>query len=263
LTAVLTTQLTRLSLLVALLAAAWVGPVDAQVGTTTDILIGTVTGPDWQPLSGATVEAISLETQVSRHRTTDARGRFTIVFPDGGGQYQLVVRFIGMAPVRLNVARQADEDRLVANVQMGLSAVALEPVTVTGRTRVSDRAGPGGTERSLSPEQLLRLPIDASDVNAVAALTPGVVGIGSNDSTATAFSVAGQRPTANSVTLDGASFGTGGVPQEAVRSTRVVTSGYDVARGQFSGGIVASTTRSGTNVLHGDGFEYFIGFSVR
>jgi len=241
----------RLVWLVALLAGTWLRPLVAQVGTTTDIIVGRVTGPDSQPLAGASVEATSLETQVSRQRTTDARGRFAIVFPDGGGQYQVVVRFIGMAPVRVTVARQADEDRLVANVQLGLSAVSLEPVTVSGRSRPSERAGPGATERSLSPEQLLRLPIDPSDLNAVATLTPGVVGIGANDSTATAFSVAGQRPTANSITLDGASFGTGGVPQDAVRSTRVVTSSYDVARGQFSGGVVASTTRGGTNVPQG------------
>src|SRR6266566_3302149 len=186
----------RLLWLVALLAGAWLRPLVAQVGTTTDIIVGRVTGPDSQPLAGASVEAISLETQVSRQRTTDARGRFTIVFPDGGGQYQVTV------------ARQADEDRLVANVQMGLNAVSLEPLTVTGRSRPSERAGPGSTERSLSPDQLARLPIDPSDLNAVATLTPGVVGIGANDSTATAFSIAGQRPTANSVTLDGASFGT-------------------------------------------------------
>src|ERR1051326_7040945 len=58
----------------------------AQVGATTDIITGTVTGPDSQPLAGAVVQAISLETQISRQRTTDARGRFTIVFPDGGGR---------------------------------------------------------------------------------------------------------------------------------------------------------------------------------
>ena len=236
-----------------LLAAAALRPAAAQVGTTTDIVTGTVTGPDSQPLAGANVEVVSLETQVSRQHTTDAHGRYTILFPDGGGRYQVVVRFIGMAPVRLTVARQSDEDRLVANAQLGLRAVSLEPLTVTARlgSRASERSGPGGTERSLTPDQLVRLPIDASDLNAVATLAPGALGISGSDSTATAFSVAGQRPTANNVTLDGASFGSGSVPQDAIRSTRVVTSSYDVARGQFSGGVVASTTRGGTNMLQG------------
>src|SRR2546421_4548400 len=39
----------------------------AQVGTTTDIITGTVIGPDSQPLAGALVQAVSLETQISRH----------------------------------------------------------------------------------------------------------------------------------------------------------------------------------------------------
>src|SRR5438093_2834824 len=39
------------------------------------------------------VVATSLETRVSRQRTTDLHGRFTIVFPDGGGRYELTARF--------------------------------------------------------------------------------------------------------------------------------------------------------------------------
>src|SRR5439155_25461514 len=101
------------------------------------------------------------------------------------------------------------------------------------------------------PEQLTRQPTDGSDVNTVATLQPGVLGIRGSDSTATAFSVAGQRPTANNITMDGVSFGSASVPQDAVRSSRVITNSYDVARGQFSGGLVASTTRGGSNGRQG------------
>jgi carboxypeptidase family protein len=243
-------------LLVALSALG--APLAAQVGTTTDIITGTVSGPDGQPLPGAVVQATSFETQVSRQRTTDARGRFTILFPDGGGQYQLLVRYLGLAPARVAVARQADEDRLVADVRMDVAAVSLDAVTVRARAPQRggvDRPTPGSTERNLAPEVIARLPIDASDLNTLATLAPGVVGIGETDSTSAAFSVAGQRSTANNITLDGLSFGSGNVPQDALRTTRVVTSTYDVARGQFSGGLVASTTRSGTNVPQGS-FTY-------
>ena len=242
--------------LVVLVAALTPGPAAAQVGATTDIITGAVTGPDSQPLAGAVVVATSVETRVSHQRTSDAHGRFTIVFPDGGGRYELTARFISMAAVQVNVARQADEDRIVANIRMGLAAVPLEPVTVSARSGArSDRTGPGGSDRSYNPEQLARLPIDVSDVNTVATLQPGVLGIRGSDSTATAFSVAGQRPTANNITIDGMSFGSGSVPQDAVRSIRVITNSYDVARGQFSGGLVASTTRGGTNVPQGS-FTY-------
>src|SRR2546423_2365142 len=238
--------------LVALLAALLARPAAGQVGATTDIITGTVTGPDSQPLAGAVVVAPSVEPRVSHQRTSDANGRFTIVFPDGGGRYELTARFMGMAAVQVNVARQADEDRIVANIRMGLAAVPLEPVTVSARSGArSDRTGPGGSDRNYNPEQLARLPIDVSDVNTVATLQPGVLGIRGSDSTATAFSVAGQRPTANNITMDGMSFGSASVPQDAVRSVRVITNSYDVARGQFSGGLVASTTRGGTNVPQG------------
>src|SRR5439155_552837 len=130
-------------------ARGWLsGPVTvpvrmSQVGTTTDILTGTVTGPDSQPLAGAIVQVTSVETRVSRQRTTDAHGRFTIVFPDGGGRYELTARFIGMDPVQITVARQADEDRIEATIRMGLLVVALEPVTVSARSgSLSERDGP-------------------------------------------------------------------------------------------------------------------------
>src|SRR5256885_17116676 len=90
-------------LVVALAAGGGARVAGAQVGTTTDIITGTVTGPDSQPLAGAVVTATSLETRVSRQRTTDARGRFTIVFPDGGGRYELTARYIGMAAVQVTV----------------------------------------------------------------------------------------------------------------------------------------------------------------
>src|SRR5439155_15969474 len=98
--------------LVFLLAALIPGPAAGQVGATTDIITGTVTGPDSQPLAGAVVVATSVETRVSHQRTSDANGRFTIVFPDGGGRYELTARFVGMAAVQVKVARQADEDRI-------------------------------------------------------------------------------------------------------------------------------------------------------
>jgi len=54
----------------------------AQVGTTTDIITGTVTGRDSQPLAGALVQATSLETQVSRPVTVPVM--MSVVVPTWG-----------------------------------------------------------------------------------------------------------------------------------------------------------------------------------
>src|SRR5512141_2525629 len=239
-----------------LLAVALPSVARAQVGATTDIITGVVTDSAGQPLADASVEALSLETQITRRQLTDQRGRYTIVFPDGGGQYTMTARLIGMAPHTATLVRQADEDRLVWNVKLGTSVIELEAVTIRGvrrPVRAPELPTPGSTERVITPDNVARLPIDANDLTALVALVPGVVALGSTDSTAAAFSVAGQRADANAVTLDGLLFGSGSVPQDAIRATHAVSSTYDVARGQISCGLVASTTRSGTSVVQGSG----------
>lgn len=247
------TRLRRAHITVALLLLAGAPAAAAQVGSTTDLITGVVSDSAGNAVAEATVEALSLDTQISRTQHTDARGRYTIVFPDGGGQYRMAARMIGMAAQNGILTRQSDEDRLVWNVRLAPSAVTLPPVVARARRpgRGREPPEPGSTERVLTPDAVSRLPIDATDLNNLAALVPGVVALDATDTTAAAFSVAGQRADANAITLDGLLFGSGSVPQDAVRSTRVVTSTYDVARGQFSGGLVSATTRSGTNVVQG------------
>ena len=228
----------------------------AQIDETTDILTGVVVGPDGTPLINATVEVVSLESGISRSTQTDRRGRYTILFPDGGGQYRVTARFIGMVPQTVTLTRYADDDRLEWNVRMTSQAVMLDEIVVRGvltPVRVVDRATPGSTGRNLTPEALAALPIETSDLNVLATLVPGVVGIAATDSTSAAFSVGGQRADANRVTLDGMSFGSGSVPQDGLRNTRVITGTYDVSRGRFSGGLIAATTRSGSNAVQMSG----------
>ena len=241
-------------LLITLLALAIPARMFAQVGSTTDILMGKISGPDSQAVAGARIEATSAETGITRTKTTGADGRYTIVFPDGGGTYRLTVRAIGMAPVTRDIQRQGDEDRLITDFSMGRNATQLATVQVRATPRRGDpnqRPEPGDTERNLNPNLINRLPIDAGDLNALAALAPGVIAVPGTDTTKASFNVAGQPANQNSITLDGLSFGAGSVPSEAVRNTRVVTNTYDVARGQFTGGQVASTTRGGTNNVQG------------
>src|SRR5688572_23491015 len=127
----------------------------AQVGSTTDIILGRVTGPDSLPLENARVEATSAESGITRNRLTNDKGQYAIVFPDGGGAYTLRVTYLGMAPFQTTIQRQADEDRLVANVQMSRAqAYELAPVVVRGQPRPQlPRPEAGNTERLLPSGQ--------------------------------------------------------------------------------------------------------------
>lgn len=254
--------LRRLALALATAASLLPVVAGAQTGAGTEIIVGRVIDTQGNPVPNARVEATSIETQTTRGRTTNEKGQFTILFPDGSGQYRVVARAIGYAPATQVVVRQSDEDRLEVTIRLQKSTQTLDRVLVTSNRGPlqsnADRPTPGTQERVLTGEQLYRLPVDATDPTALAGLSAGVVTLGGTDSSASAFSVAGQRVDQNQITLDGLSFGTGSVPQEAVRASRVVTSTYDVARGQFTGGQVASTTRSGTNQLQGS-----LGYDLR
>lgn len=251
-----------LAMLLLLVAVALPSRLAAQVGATTDILTGVVKSPDGKVVEGAVVEAQSVETQVTRRQRTNAQGKYTILFPDGGGTYRVTVRAIGLAPITVTLVRNGDDDRIVRNFTFGqTTAQTLAAVQVRAR-QSPNQGGPGGgpptpgaSERITSGDQATRLPVDASDPTALAALSPGVVLTGADTSSGgnalSSFSVAGQGPTGNNVTLDGLSFSAGFVPQDAVRGTRVVTNTFDVARGQFSGGQISQTTRGGTNVVQG------------
>src|SRR5688572_16940665 len=231
----------------------------AQIGGTTDIITGTINGPGGVPVNAAQIQVTSVETGISRSKSTNEKGQFTLLFPDGGGQYTVTVRRIGMAPQQASISRVADEDRLVANFQLTAVPTQLQSVVVEAQRRPQpgpdERPTPGSTGRTLTGEALARLPIDPGDPNAIALLAPGVVAVAGSDTTAAGFSVAGQSPEQNRVTLDGLTFEAGTVPQEAVRNTRIVTNTYDVARGQFTGGLVQTTTRGGTNNVAGS-FNY-------
>jgi hypothetical protein len=245
-----------LPLVVMLLAAATT--LGAQAGSGTDILTGSVRGPAGEPVAGVSIRFTSVETGVMRATISNQQGRFTMVFPGGGGRYEVEAMFLGMSSLRRTIARLGDEEVLIVNLQMDVAPIALEGVDVTARrTPGTAQREPGNQERSLSGEALNRLPVDATDLNSLASLVPGVVGLDGGDTLGLALSIMGQGPMANQVTLDGTSFGGGefdgglGVPQEAVRMTRVITNTYDVSRGQFSGGQISTTTRSGTNNVQG------------
>src|SRR5690242_15936770 len=151
-------RLRRLSLAVcgAGLLAVASSPRDAraQVGSTTDIITGKVTSPDGKPIAGARVDAMSIETGVTRSRTTNEKGQYTILFPDGGGSYRVTIRFLGYAPATFTLSRQADEDRFVADVKLDPTATQLGPVVVRSNvpTGQGDRPGPGSVERTLTGE---------------------------------------------------------------------------------------------------------------
>ena len=234
-------------------SAITVRPLHAQ---STDIIVGTVTDGTGKPVAGAKVDAFSIETEVTRSGITNDKGQYRIVFPDGTGQYRISVKAIGKNPQIFNVARGTDDDRIVLNITLGDQPIQLTDLVANAGRRpnadqLDQRTSAGETSRSLTGDQAMRLPIDAGDLAMLAALAPGVILTAGTDSTAATFSVAGQSAAGNTYVVNGQTTTSSTVPQDAVGRTRVITNSYDVARGNFSGGMVQVTTKGGSNRVSG------------
>jgi Carboxypeptidase regulatory-like domain len=231
-----------------LLTAALPRLVHAQA---TDVIRGQVTGADSAALEGVTVTVTSLSGNVSRTARTDSRGRFTVTFPNGDGDYMVSFASLGYAAKRFEVKRSADEDILVADTRLTRIGTVLDAVKITAqREKVPRNAvtpDVGGTEQSLNnpavPADLL------GDLAAMAASLPGVQSVPGQDGGADGFSVLGLGADQNNTTLNGMQFGGSNLPRDAAVASSLVTSPYDVSRGGFSGAQFTLRTRSGSNFI--------------
>jgi Carboxypeptidase regulatory-like domain len=239
----------RLALLAAIFAAcALPGLAHAQ---QTDVIRGRVTGPDSAAIEGVTITVTSISGNVSRTAKTDSRGRFTVTFPGGDGDYMVAFASLGYAAKRFEVKRLADEDVLVADTRLTRIGTILDAVKVTAQREKPARNAVtpdvGGTEQSLNnpavPADLL------GDLAAMAASLPGVQSVPGQNGDADGFSVLGLGADQNNTTLNGMQFGGSNLPRDAAVLASLVTSPYDVSRGGFSGAQFTLRTRSGSNFI--------------
>ena len=131
------------------------------------------------------------------------------------------------------------------------------------------------------------MPLNGRSFTDLLAVQPGVVPASSAQSNAVVMSgctstppsgdlnpgnmsVSGQRETANGFAVNGSvveedfNNGTRVIPNlDSIDEFRVLTSNFDAEYGNFSGGQVLVTTKSGTNQLHGSAFEFFRNTSSR
>ena len=224
-----------------------VSVVPASAQSATEIIRGRVVGPDSQPVAQADVRVTGLVSRMTQSARTDARGNYTVVFPQAEGEYVVVVRKVGFNQGSTRVSRVGLSQVLSADVHLRAASTVLDRVLVT--------AGPASAERSAVGETGIGELADSlflADPARLMELLLSIPGIASLDDSS--FSVMGAAATQNITTLDGISVrgGTDGLPPDAVASVRLVTNSADPARGGFSGGNVSQTLRGGTDILGGN-----------
>jgi len=245
-------------LLVTLLAVLPAVPSLCAQDLQRDILAGRVTEPGGDPVAGALVSVVAAGAAAgTRPQTarTDAEGRWLIAVQEGRGEYVVRVNMIGMAPAQAAATRIAPRTPILINFRLEPVPVTLAEVNVVARQRsrppreivAEDQAS---AERYTNAMVTFTSAIATADQGTLAALAASATGVTLLPDAAggpPGFSVLGLSADQNRVTLNGAQFGGGDIPRDAVLGTTVAPTSYDVSRGGFSGGQLAITTYGGGN----------------
>src|SRR3990170_2580954 len=142
-------------------------PAAAQGGDT-DILRGRIVANDSSPVAGANVRVTSYLTQAVRQLRTDTRGRFSVIFQNGGGDYLISVNAIGVAPLEVRVRREGGEEVLLVELVMHRLQL-LETVRVTENRPRAEAVPTAVGAASGTPTGNVLPPEQQGDLNALAA----------------------------------------------------------------------------------------------
>src|SRR5207302_10679517 len=162
--------------------------------------------------------------------------------------------------------------RAVVNLALNVGHL-YDKVTITAASPLVESTT--AAMSSLVDERTIRdLPLNGRSWDNLALLQPGVVSVGAGQGspafdfgTGVRFNVNGSRAYANSFLLDGTDIndhanGTPGgaagsnLGVDGVQEFKINTLVSPAEFGRSSGGVISAVTRSGTNDLHGTGFEF-------
>src|SRR5437588_475018 len=263
-----------LPILVALFAAA-VLCTNAGAQVRFGSVVGSVADASGATVSGATIKLTNLVTNETRTMQSSSAGTYS--FPNLiAGMYRVEIQTQGFKQfIQDRVEVQVDvATRVEARLQVG---VVTESVVVTteGPPLQTDSASLGTT---ISQQEVESIPLSGRNVNNMLTLVPGVVAQGGTYGNAVSNQSGGARTNAigfgnyaigggfgnqSSFYIDGvASNAPAGnlnslIPsQDAVQEFRVVTNNVAAEYGNYAGGVINLTTKSGTNAFHGTAYEY-------
>ena len=231
-------------------------------------ILGRVADPSGAVLANVSVRITNQATGVARDTKTNGSGDYTFV-EVAPGNYTAEFEQKGF---KRNVQKDVTVDvnqvvTLNSTLQIGATA---ETVEVTSEAPLVDitstQLGAVVNDRSVS-----QLPLNARDTYQFLQLQPGVVStVGSGNQIvygsdkAGSVSVNGGRGRANNFSVNGGdandqfvNLPTVQPSPDSIQEFRVLTNTFDAEYGRNSGSVVNVITKSGTNDLHGNVYEFF------
>jgi hypothetical protein len=237
--------------------------VKSQV--TTAAIGGTVTDNQKKGLSGATVKIVYADAGINKAIVTQSNGNYLVPNLRVGGPYTITVSYTGLQEKsENNIILQLGQNTTVDFV-LDTKAVALENVTLTGRSKIFDNKRTGAST-NITARQLKSLPTISRSADDFTRLTP------SASATYNGTSFAGRNGQYNNYSLDGAVFNNpfgldaptpGGqtsaqpVSLDAIDQIQVNLAPYDVTQAGFTGAGINTVTKSGTNTFAGTVYGFY------
>lgn len=245
-------------------------PLFMMAQNTTSGISGFVKASNGEALVGATVTATHEPTGSVYRTQCRTGGRFDITNMNSGGPYTLTVTFVNFTTaekkeIYLSLGESLRTDFVVASKNENLGNV-----TVTATTKkTGEFVGKGGAETSIGRDKMENLPTVGRNISDFLRAVPQAK-LTSADG---GISIAGQNNRLNSFYIDGAvnndvfglaASGTNGgqagispISIDAIDQFQVVISPFDVSLGNFTGGGINATTRSGTNKTQGSIYYFW------
>ncbi|HXC48549.1 MAG TPA: carboxypeptidase-like regulatory domain-containing protein, partial [Candidatus Sulfotelmatobacter sp.] len=236
-------------------------------------LQGTVTDPQGNAVSGATVNVTSTETGRLSTATTNELGYYTVsALPPGN--YTVDVSQKGFKKISRTLELQVAQLG-VADFQLSVGEVT-ETITVEAGSPVIN-AQDSALGEVIESKQITEMPLNGRNFTQLALLTPGVIrgsgnatGSGGNAETfrygqegGASLVVNGIRSQANNFILDGIDNNETLVntivlfsPAEAIDEFKVQTNIAPAQYGRAGGALVITSIKSGTNDYHGSVFWF-------
>jgi hypothetical protein len=233
----------------------------AMAQTTNGVISGIISDAQGGVLPGVTVNARNVDTGAVRNITTEADGRFRLAGLNPG-RYELKAELQGFGTVTVPDIAVAVGSETTRNVTMQVQGLQ-ESVTVTGEAPAievskSDISGVITQAQMEMLPQATRQPMD------LALLMPGTSQDAVRARKANSNIGAGAFTNGSGLLVDGVwnKEGNTGEPRQdfpasAIQEFKVFVSQSPAEYGWTAGGAVSMATKSGTNSLHGEAFEFY------
>jgi outer membrane receptor protein involved in Fe transport len=243
-----------------LLAGLCTGAALAQ--TSSGTITGIITDPGQARVAGARVRLNQEATGRQVETQTNTSGEYTFPLLDSG-VYRLDIEAGGFQSYsRTNIVVELGRV-LRLDVSLTLGQVS-ETVSVTASTPLLESES-STVGQFIENKTIADMPLNGRRVGELLGLMGNAVFV-TGDVIRPRVSVAGGRADQQQWLLDGVNASNIGLeapqalfnpPVESVQEIRIQQNGYSAEYGNSSGGVVLTTTKSGTNKLTGTAYEYF------